>query len=75
MKIIDLKKSVYDLTEEYPELIGILKELGFLGVANPVVRNTLGKLMTIPAGSQKQGKDLAEVIAKLKENGFEIKGE
>jgi len=29
MKEIDLKKSVYELTETYPELIGILKELGF----------------------------------------------
>ncbi len=31
MKEIDLKKSVYELTKTYPELIDILKELGFLG--------------------------------------------
>lgn len=71
MKKIDLTKSVYDLTEEYPELINILKELGFLGVANPVVRNTLGRLTTIPEGCKKQGKDLNEVIKVLKEKGFE----
>lgn len=73
MKEIDLKKSVYELTEAYPELIGILKELGFLGVANPVVRNTIGRVTTIPQGCAKQKKDLNEVIKKLQEAGFEVK--
>jgi hypothetical protein len=73
MKEIDLKKSVYELTEAFPDLTGILKELGFLGVANPVVRNTLGRVTTIPQGCEKQGKDLAEVIKKLEENGFKVK--
>ncbi len=73
MKEIELNKSVYELTETYPELIGVLKELGFLGVANPVVRKTLGRKITIPQGCQKQGKDLSKVIEKLKEEGFEVK--
>ena len=75
MKEIDLKKNVYELTEAYPELIGILKELGFFGVANPVARNTLGRLTTIPQGCAKMGQDLNKVIAKLKEAGFEVKAE
>lgn len=73
MKEIDLKKSVYELTEAFPDLTGILKELGFLGVANPVVRNTLGRVTTIPQGCEKQGIDLGEVIRKLEENGFKVK--
>lgn len=72
MKKIDLGKSVYELTEQYPELIEILKEAGFLGVMNPVTRNTLGRITTIPQGCQKMGKDLAEVLVILKENGFEV---
>jgi hypothetical protein len=72
MKEIDLKKSVYELTEEYPELISVLKEMGFLGVANPLVRRTLGKKMTIPEGSKKQQKDLEAVIKKLEDEGFKI---
>ena len=67
MKEIDLSKSLYEITEVYPELIGILKEMGFLGVANPIVRNTLGRATTIPKGCEKQGKDLEEVIKKLEE--------
>ncbi len=73
MKEIDLKKSVYALTEDYPELIGILKEMGFFGVANPVVRNTLGRATTLPRGCERQGKDLAEVIAELEKQGFTVK--
>ena len=73
LKLIDLKKNVYELTETYPELIEILKEMGFLGVANPVARKTLGKITTIPQGCKKQGKDLNEVIKKFKELGFKVK--
>ena len=72
LKLIDLKKNVYELTETYPELIEVLKEMGFLGVANPIARKTLGKLTTIPQGCKKQGEDLNEVIKKLKELGFKV---
>ncbi|MBI2859590.1 MAG: DUF1858 domain-containing protein [Chloroflexi bacterium] len=70
MKQLDLKKSVYDLTEQYPELIPVLKDIGFIGVVNPIVRKTIGRKTTIPKGAEKQGKDMAEVLAKLKEAGF-----
>jgi hypothetical protein len=73
MKEIDLEKSVYELTEAYPELIDILKELGFFGVANAVARNTLGRVTTIPQGCQKQGQELVNVIKKLEEAGFVVK--
>ena len=73
MKEIDLGKSVYELTEAYPELVDILKEMGFFGVANAVVRNTLGRVTTIPQGCEKQGKDLAGVTRELEARGFSIK--
>ena len=73
MKEIDLSKSVYELTETYPELIDILKEMGFLGVGNPIARKTLGRVTTIPQGCQKQGKDLAEVVKRLEEKGFKAR--
>jgi hypothetical protein len=71
MKKIDLSKSLYDLTEEYPELILLLKEQGFPGVANPITRNTLGRMTTLPQGCEKQGKELKDVIKVLEEAGFE----
>lgn len=72
MKEIDLEKSVYELTEAYPELIEILKGMGFLGVANPIARKTLGRMTTIPQGCQKQKKDLDGVIKELQEAGFKV---
>lgn len=73
MKEIDLAESIYEITEAYPELINILKELGFAGLANPVVRNTIGRVTTIPQGCLKQGKNLDEVVRRLQENGFSVK--
>ena len=54
MKKVDIVKSVYELTEEYPELIEILKDMGFFGVINPIVRKTIGRKTTIPDGCRKQ---------------------
>jgi hypothetical protein len=73
MREIYLNKSVYELTEEYPELIDILKDLGFLGVRNSVIRQTLGRKTTIPQGCEKQGKKLSEVINRLEREGFIVK--
>jgi uncharacterized protein len=74
MKEIDLTKSIYQLTEEYPELIETLKELGFAGVTVPVVRKTLGKKTTLPEGCSKQKKDLDTVIHHLESLGYKVTG-
>ncbi|MEM2917900.1 MAG: DUF1858 domain-containing protein [Candidatus Altiarchaeota archaeon] len=72
MKKISIDKSVFELTDQYPELIEILYEQGFLGVKNPVMRNTLGRITTLRQGIKKQGKNLEELIRILKEKGFEV---
>lgn len=75
MKKIDLNKSIFDLTEEYPDLIVTLKELGFAGIAFPAVRKTLGRKTTLPEGCRKQKKDLAEVIQHLERLGYTVTGQ
>jgi len=75
MKRLTLDTSIYDLTEKYPELIEILKEMGFFGVSRPAVRNTLGKVTTLAQGCERQGKDLVEVKSTLEEHGFTVKTE
>jgi hypothetical protein len=75
MRQIDLSKSVYELTEQYPELIDILKELGLLGVSNEVTRKTLGRMTTIPQGCEKMGKPLDEVKVVLNQQGFNLIGD
>ena len=73
MKKLDLNKTVYELTEQYPKLVNTLKELGFHMITNPVARKTIGKMVTIPQGCKNQGKDLGEVVETLKKKGFSIK--
>lgn len=72
MREIDLSKSLFEITEQYPELIVILKDLGFLGVANPVLRQSVGRVTTIPQGCEKLGISLDSVKKKLEENGFKV---
>ncbi|HEB32527.1 MAG TPA: DUF1858 domain-containing protein [Spirochaetes bacterium] len=72
MKEIDVNKTLYELTVQYPELIDILADLGFMGVKNPIVRKTLGKKTSLREGCKKQGKNLDEVKAKLEKKGFKV---
>jgi len=74
MKVIDVNKTVYELTQEYPELIDILADLGFLGAKNPLVRNTIGRTTTLIAGCKRQHKDIHYVCEVLKEKGFDVIG-
>ncbi len=73
MKEIDPDKSVFELTETYPDLIAILKEMGFAGISNPIARNTIGRTTTLRKGIERQGKDLRQVAIVLESHGFVIK--
>ncbi|MDA8242591.1 MAG: DUF1858 domain-containing protein [Elusimicrobia bacterium] len=70
---MDLDRTLYDLTSDYPELIDILFELGFMGVKNPVMRESHGRQMTVRAGCGHLGIDLGEVKASLEAKGFKVK--
>jgi uncharacterized protein len=74
VKRLDLGRSVWELTEEHPELVDLLASLGFLGVKSSVIRATVGRKMTIPEGCRRQGKDLAEVLGVLAGHGFTATG-
>jgi uncharacterized protein len=73
MKEIDLKKSLFDITEAYPELIPVLAEVGFQGVTNERMRTTHAKIMTLPKGCEQLGIDLAKVVKRLEAEGFRVK--
>ena len=70
MKEISIDTSIHDLTEMYPELIPVLVGLGFAGVADPAMRQSHGKVMTIRKGSQMLGKDPADLVKSLEKHGF-----
>ncbi|MDT8287710.1 MAG: DUF1858 domain-containing protein [Elusimicrobiales bacterium] len=72
-KVIDLDRTLYDLTAEHPELINLLFELGFMGARNPVMRETHGKQMSVRDGCAHLGINIEKVEAALKSRGFEVK--
>lgn len=53
-KVIDLKKSVYELVSEHPEAAGIMAAQGFSEIRKKGVLGSVGKLMTIPKGARLQ---------------------
>ena len=69
IKKIDFSKNVATLCKEYPELVDILVELGFKPLKNPVLRNLIGKQVTIPQASAKMGVEMDRILFALAENG------
>ncbi len=73
VKKMDLEKTLYPLPTEYPDLIDVLFDIGFMGVKNPVMRESHGKQMTVRTGCGHLGIDLGEVTATLRAKGFTVK--
>ncbi|NLM39473.1 MAG: DUF1858 domain-containing protein [Firmicutes bacterium] len=71
-KIIDLKKSVYEICQEYPDAVGILAEVGFSEITKPGMLSTVGRVMTIPKGARMRGVNLAEVKSAFERHGFQV---
>lgn len=71
-KIIGLKKSVYNLTQEYPEIIDVMQELGFADITKPGMLNTAGRFMTLPKGAAMKGINLDTIKAAFEQNGFKV---
>ena len=73
-KKIDLSRTVYDLTTQYPELIEVLAGLGLTDIKKKFLRNSVGKLITIPKGAGMHGIEMKAVIDALEQQGFEVVG-
>ena len=73
MKAVDFKDTLYDITEQYPELIPELAAQGFAGVANEKMRTTHAKEMTIIKGCEHLGIDIQKVAKALEAKGFTVK--
>ena len=74
-KKLDLTKTVYELTQEYPELIEIMAGLGFTEITKKPMLHSVGKIMTIPKGAKMKNIAMMDVVTKFMEKGFELVGE
>lgn len=74
-KKLDLNKTVYELTQEYPELIEIMAGLGFTEITKKPMLHSVGKIMTIPKGAKMKNISMMDVVTTLMYKGFELVGE
>ncbi len=70
---IDMKKTVYELSKEDPEIVGIMKELGFESIANEGMLNTAGRFMTIPKGAAMKNISMDRIRDVFKGKGYIVK--
>ena len=74
-KKLDLNKTVFELTQEYPELVDIMADLGFTEIKKKPMLYSVGKIMTIPKGAKMKNISMIDVVTALISNGFELIGE
>lgn len=72
MKTIDLSKTVHEICTKHPEVVEIMKEIGFKEIANPGMLNTAGRFMTIPKGAAMKKIPIEHIKETFTEKGFEI---
>lgn len=73
-KKLDLNKPVFELVQEYPELVDVLKDLGFSEITKPAMLNSVGRITTIPKGAKMRNISMMKVVPALMSNGFELIG-
>jgi len=71
--IIDLSKNVYEICKEYPEVVDIMKDLGFESITNPAMLNTAGRFMTIPKGAAIKNIPMEKIKESFAAKGYELK--
>lgn len=72
-KVLDLKKSVYDICVDDPTAKNILLSLGFTAVASPKAMGSM-KSRTLAQITPIRGVKLDGVLQKFEEKGYVIEG-
>lgn len=73
-KTLDLSKSVYDLVQQHPEVADIMASLGFYEITKKAMLHSVGRMMTIPKGSEVKGIPMEKIVSAFRERGFEPVG-
>lgn len=72
-KVIDITKTIKEICGENPEVVEIMKEIGFENITNPGMINTVGKFMTISKGASMKKIPMEKVIEAFNKHGYVIK--
>ncbi len=71
-RIIDFSKPVATLIKQYPEIITILKDLGFKMIDKPIALATLGKVTSINKGASIKKIDINLIGKAFEDEGFKV---
>ena len=71
-KMLDLNKSVYELTQEYPEVVEIMASLGFTEITKKAMLLSVGRMMTIPKGAKMKGIEMERIEEAFAKEGFSL---
>lgn len=71
-KTINLKDTVYKLSQDHPDFVDIMVELGFKDIVKPSALASLGRFMTLTKGSVMRGIAMKEIEEAFENAGFEI---
>lgn len=72
--IIDLSIPVAQVLDQHPELLDLLVELGFTPLKNPLMRNTVGRKVSIKQGASMNSIPLDKIKKTIEMNGYEVTG-
>ncbi|MEI0567411.1 DUF438 domain-containing protein [Brachyspira pulli] len=72
LECINISDSIYDLCTKYPKIKEALFDLGFDKIKNPIMFNTVSKIMTLEKAAKIKNIDNDELRKKLNEYGFEL---
>ncbi|HWR23672.1 MAG TPA: DUF1858 domain-containing protein [Feifaniaceae bacterium] len=70
---LDLGDTVYALCTEHPDLVPVLRELGFTDIAKPGMLQTAGRFMTLKKGAAMKNVEIARIRAALEANGYTVR--
>lgn len=71
-KVVDLSKTVFELSKEIPNIAEIMEEIGFESIVNPGMLNTAGRIMTIPKGAALKGISMDRVKDAFRGKGYQV---
>lgn len=76
VKITEVSKDtkVFDVVDQYPDTLQIFLDFGFSQMANPVMRNTMGRVATLDMATKMHNVDLNTFLKALNDKISEKKG-
>ena len=72
--VIDVSIPVAQVIDQHPEVLDLLVELGFKPLANPIMRNTVGRKVSLKQGIKFRRYPMEKIVQTLEANGYEVVG-